>query len=141
MTAARFYLPSKSQLSYRKFDVDEFEKRVRSGGLNATRVLYWNYDKKRFQWDDGETCLVAFGEREFFLSESGLNADPEAGDVAEALPSFCEAIRESSEMTYKEYCEEYGDKDNRPFYWTKPDIKRRLAESVAFFFKRLRRSV
>lgn len=133
MNIKRFYLPSKRQLSYRKFNVDEFKKRISSGGFNATRVLYWNYGKKRFQWDDGETCLVAFDEREFFLSESGLNDEPEADDVAEAIPSFCEAVRECSKMTYKEYCEEYGDKDNRPFYWTKPDIKRRLAESVARF--------
>ncbi len=133
MTATRFFLPSKHQLSYRKFSVDEFEERVRSGGLDAMRVLYWNYDKKRFQWDDGPTCLVAFDEREFFLCESGLDSEPEADDVAEALPSFCEAVRESSTMTYKEYYEEYGDKDNRPFFWTKPNIKRRLAESVAAF--------
>jgi hypothetical protein len=66
MTAPRFYLPSNRQLSYRRFNVDEFEERVRSGGLDAMRVLYWNYDTRRFQWDDGATCFVAFDERKFF---------------------------------------------------------------------------
>lgn len=133
MTATRFYLPSKRQLSYRKFNVDEFEERVRSGGLDAMRVLYWNYDKKRFQWNDGPTCLVAFDEREFFLNESGLNDEPEADEVAEALPFFCETVRECSAMTREEYYKEYGDKDDVPFFWIEPDIKRRLAESVARF--------
>ncbi|MBO7206363.1 MAG: hypothetical protein J6W10_01980 [Kiritimatiellae bacterium] len=133
MTATRFYLPSKRQLSYRKFNVDEFEKRVRSGGLDAMRVLYWNYDKKRFQWDDGATCLVAFDEREFFLHESGLTDEPEADEVAEALSFFCETVRECSAMTREECCKEYRDKDIVSFYWIEPDIKRRLAESAALF--------
>jgi hypothetical protein len=133
MTATRFYLPSKRQLSYRNFNVDEFEERIRSGGLDAMRVLYWNYDRKRFQWDDGATCLVAFDEREIFLDESGLNDEPEADEVAEALPFFCESVRECSLMTWDEYDENFGGRDNVPFYWIKPDIKHRLAESAARF--------
>lgn len=133
MTATRFYLPSKRQLSYRKFNVDEFEERVRSGGLDAMRVLYWNYVKKRFQWDDGPACLVAFDEREFFLYETGLLDDSEADEVAESLRFFCESIRECSETTREEYDEKFGGLDNVPFFWIEPDIKRRLAESVARF--------
>lgn len=133
MISTRFYLPSKRQLSYHKFNVDEFEERVRSGGLDAMRVLYWNYDKKRFQWNDGPACLVAFDEREFFLGESGLNDEPEPDEVAEFLPFFCESVRECSLMTREEYDENYGGWDNVPFYWIKPDIKRRLAESVVRF--------
>ena len=137
MTATRFYLPSKRQISCRKFNVDEFEKRVCSGGIDAARVLYWNYDKKRFQLDDDKTCLVAFDEREFFLCESGLVDETSPTEVAGALRFFCEAVRESSKLTCDEYEEEYGDKDNRPFFWVNPDIKRRLAESVAAFFNGL----
>lgn len=134
MNAPRFYLPSKRQLSNQEFNVDEFEKRVGAGGLDAMRVLFWNYDKKRFQWDDGPTCLVAFDEREFFESETCLFDDE--GDVDETarnLASVCETLRECESWTEDEYEEEYGETENPPFFLLKPDVKRRLSRSVARF--------
>ncbi len=134
MSRPRFYLPSKSQLSDQKFNVDEFEERVRSGGLDAMRVLYWDYDKRRFRWDDSPNCLVAFDEREFFEAETCLLDDE--GDVDETarnLASVCETLRGCKSWTEDEYEEEYGETENPPFFWLKPDIKRRLSRSVARF--------
>lgn len=134
MTTKRFHLPSELQFSCCEFNVDEFEKRIGSGGLDAMRTLYWNYDKKRFQWGGGSACLVAFDEREFFEAETCLFDDEgDADETASNLANVCETLRECEHMTETEYDEEFGETENPPFFWVKPNVKRRLAESVARF--------
>lgn len=59
MNKKRFKLPSKRQLTYNRFNVDEFEKRFREGGVDALKTLFWNYERGRFQWKNGENCVVA----------------------------------------------------------------------------------